>query len=636
MNILKKLLIILGLFILNLNLNNLFAIKKEAVISILPQAGQEKAREWLKCLDDGNYDDQQILTDLYKQFIVQNIYGGAGGPAGGGGFGAPDGGGLGGGFGAPDGGGLGGGLGDPAGGGHHGGGGAGGGAGGGTGGKGHGGGGGSRVPHPARAPAGRGDGGSGSGGTRVPAPAGGDDAPSSGGAPGFTDTINAISGLIGTIFSPVNDFRRDLMSKISGDIDIKDTKQISKLLGIFIGSVVAGKVAQESLYATGRGIKTLAIKAFDKIFSDIPTPTFLQTMSERDKKLTLDDFVGDRELLEYIKTIIDMVKFAIAADLPANFLNIFLEGVPGAGKTFIAKIIANETGCEFLLCHPEALTADSIGIARMQELFEYVYTKKYVIVLFDECDKFMERAGVGSSKQVGKADGNLILQNYLLKILGTEIDASEGFNGLCFFATNRPLLCNPAILSRCLVLNFAGISADGIKLVFAKTCARMKKSLKAIDPKSTSAQIKINYEKIYSGGVNEDTVGQILGNMCANKDASQETPEFKNIVVSGRDTTQLETILRLVSKGQPLNEKTLQKGLGLFLKSTELKSKYFKTDGQEEDGKSVNLNEIIEQVKKQNAEKALNKPKQVKKTISSDAKKETKKLTFFGENSEPA
>ena len=151
----------------------------------------------------------------------------------------------------------------------------------------------------------------------------------------------------------------------------------------------------------------------------------------------LDDAIA--ELREVTEFLTDPDRFrALGAELPKGIL---LHGLPGCGKTLLARALAGETGCPFYFVSASAFVEKFVGVgaARVRELFIEAKKNAPSIIFIDELD------AVGR-KRDSDGGGNREFDNTLNQLL-VELDGFTGSAGvLLLAATNRPELIDPALL----------------------------------------------------------------------------------------------------------------------------------------------------------------------------------------------
>ena len=165
---------------------------------------------------------------------------------------------------------------------------------------------------------------------------------------------------------------------------------------------------------------------------------------KNNKPITFDDVAGIPEAKEELKEIVNFLKepkkfSRLGASLPKGVL---LQGLPGTGKTLLAKAIAGEAGVPFYSFSGSDFVEMFVGVgaSRVRDLFREAKKNAPCIVFIDEIDAVgAHRSGAGS---VGGQDERGQTLNALL----VEMD---GFGRddtiIVLAATNRPDILDPAL-----------------------------------------------------------------------------------------------------------------------------------------------------------------------------------------------
>ena len=164
-----------------------------------------------------------------------------------------------------------------------------------------------------------------------------------------------------------------------------------------------------------------------------------------DTQATWSSLVLAPETMASLQTVCSMLKDAEGwkvngATLPTGIL---LSGLPGTGKTQIARTMANESGLSFVAATTADLKANFLGQSanRVKSLFERVRASAPAILFLDEIDILaQDRAVSGNDSIVQEVIGQL-----LQEIDGIRKSTCEVF---VLAATNRPASLDQAILSR--------------------------------------------------------------------------------------------------------------------------------------------------------------------------------------------
>ncbi len=163
----------------------------------------------------------------------------------------------------------------------------------------------------------------------------------------------------------------------------------------------------------------------------------------KDKK-TFADVAGANEAKEELEEIVDFLKdpkkFAdMGAKIPKGVL---LTGLPGTGKTLLAKAVAGEAGVPFFHMSGSEFVEMFVGVgaSRVRDLFTKAKKAAPAIVFIDEID------AVGRRRGTGLGGGHDEREQTLNQIL-VEMDGFDPNLGVIVMAaTNRPDVLDPALL----------------------------------------------------------------------------------------------------------------------------------------------------------------------------------------------
>ena len=143
-----------------------------------------------------------------------------------------------------------------------------------------------------------------------------------------------------------------------------------------------------------------------------------------------------REVVEYLR---DPARFrALGADMPRGVL---LYGLPGCGKTLLARAVAGETGVPFYFVSATSFVEKFVGLgaSRVRQLFEAAKRSAPCIVFIDELDAIGRHRASDSS---GEREFD-----HTLNALLVELDGFSGASGVMIIgATNRPELIDAALM----------------------------------------------------------------------------------------------------------------------------------------------------------------------------------------------
>ena len=210
---------------------------------------------------------------------------------------------------------------------------------------------------------------------------------------------------------------------------------------LLFGSVLPLVVFVILFFMIFRQAKGNAMQAFD--FTKART-RILGPGDEKKERITFDDVAGLKEAKEELNEIIDFLKnpqkyLKMGAKIPRGVL---LMGLPGTGKTLLARAIANEAAVPFFSISGSEFIELFVGVgaSRVRSLFEQAHKVKRAIIFIDEIDS------IGKVRGVGVTGGHEEREQTLNQILA-EMDGIESEEGIIVLgATNRPESLDPALL----------------------------------------------------------------------------------------------------------------------------------------------------------------------------------------------
>jgi len=162
------------------------------------------------------------------------------------------------------------------------------------------------------------------------------------------------------------------------------------------------------------------------------------------EKVTFKDVAGcdeaKEELIEIIDFLKDPKKFQrLGGKIPKGVL---LYGVPGSGKTLLARAVAGEAGVPFFSSSGSEFVEMFVGVgaSRVRDLFNQGRKNAPCVIFVDELD------AVGRHRFAGIGGGHDEREQTLNQIL-VEMDGFDTTEGVILLAaTNRPDVLDPALL----------------------------------------------------------------------------------------------------------------------------------------------------------------------------------------------
>ena len=167
-------------------------------------------------------------------------------------------------------------------------------------------------------------------------------------------------------------------------------------------------------------------------------------LTENTNKVTFTDVAGIEEAKEELQEIIAFLKdpkrfTKLGGRIPKGVL---LVGLPGTGKTLLAKAIAGEAGVPFFSISGSDFVEMFVGVgaARVRDLFIQGKKSAPCLIFIDEID------AVGRHRGAGLGGGHDEREQTLNQLL-VEMDGFDATSGLILLAaTNRPDVLDPALL----------------------------------------------------------------------------------------------------------------------------------------------------------------------------------------------
>ena len=162
------------------------------------------------------------------------------------------------------------------------------------------------------------------------------------------------------------------------------------------------------------------------------------------QRTTFADVAGIDEASEELAEVVDFLKQPeryrrLGGTIPKGVL---LSGLPGTGKTLLARAVAGEADVPFFSLSASEFVEMIVGVgaSRVRDLFEQAKKDAPAIIFIDELDAIGRARGAGGLGGIDEREQTL---NQIL----TEMDGFTGTEGVIVLAaTNRPEILDQALL----------------------------------------------------------------------------------------------------------------------------------------------------------------------------------------------
>lgn len=168
----------------------------------------------------------------------------------------------------------------------------------------------------------------------------------------------------------------------------------------------------------------------------------IKKLDPENNTVSMDDVIASEGGLNEVKDIIDYLKNKQKyVDAGAKFpKGILMEGLPGTGKTMMAKAIAKEANVPFFYASGSEFVEMFVGVgaSRVRDMFKQAKEHSLAIIFIDEIDALGKARNSGHGSQ----EHDQTLNQLLVEMDGIGTNS----NILMIGATNRADMLDPALL----------------------------------------------------------------------------------------------------------------------------------------------------------------------------------------------
>lgn len=224
------------------------------------------------------------------------------------------------------------------------------------------------------------------------------------------------------------------------DVTVQNRGGLNALFGIILPILGPVLLIAFFIWFTARQVQRGSMQAF----SFGQSRARLISPEGQKEKITFRDIAGAKEAKQELMEVVDFLKapkkyLDIGAKIPKGVL---LIGLPGVGKSLLAKAVSGEAGVPFFYMSASEFIELFVGVgsSRVRDLYRTAKKAGRSIVFIDEID------AVGRIRGAGIGGGHDEREQTLNQIL-VELDGMETSDAtITLAATNRPDVLDPALL----------------------------------------------------------------------------------------------------------------------------------------------------------------------------------------------